>query len=104
VRLDYPLGWFRFRRIPVVAQQTQVDTYLACGLLAETLSHMADTLTREYLVERMQEMLEHRILTGYYPRLTLSEKQRIASKGGYVVRFAAPQGTAVVASGEWTTP
>jgi len=68
------------------------------------LSHMADTFAREYLIERMQEMLEHRILTGYYPRLTLSEKQRIASKGGYVVQFAAARGTGLIAAHDWTTP
>ncbi len=36
VRLDYPLGWFSFRHIPLVAEQVQTDTFLACGLLAET--------------------------------------------------------------------
>jgi hypothetical protein len=104
VRVDYPLGWFSFRHIPVVAEQVQVDTYLACGVLAETLSHMADTFVPEYLVERMQEMLEHRILTGYYPRLALSERQRFASKGGYVVHFAGADGPGLVAAHDWTVP
>lgn len=104
VRLDYPLGWFSFRHIPVVAQQVQVDTYLACGLLAETLSHMADTFVRERLVERLDEMLEHRILTGYYPRLALSEKQRFASKGGYLARFSGADNIGLVAVHDWTVP
>jgi hypothetical protein len=104
VRVDFPLGWFSFRHIPVVAEQVQVDTYLACGLLAETLSHSADTFVREYLVERMEELLEHRYLTGYYPRLALAEWQRFASKGGYVVRFADPAGNRLVAAREWTVP
>jgi hypothetical protein len=104
VRVDYPLGWFSFRHIPVVAEQVQVDTYLACGLLAETLSHSADTFVREYLVERMEELLEHRYLTGYYPRLALAEWQRFASKGGYVVRFADASGQRLVAAHEWTVP
>ena len=104
VRVDYPLGWFSFRHIPVVAEQVQVDTYLACGLLAETLSHSADTFVREYLVERMEELLEHRYLTGYYPRLALAEWQRFASKGGYVVRFADSSGKRLVAAHDWTVP
>jgi hypothetical protein len=104
VRVDYPLGWFSFRHIPVVAEQVQVDTYLACGLLAETLSHSADTFVREYLVERMEELLEHRYLTGYYPRLALAEWQRFASKGGYVVQFADPAGKRLVAAHDWTVP
>jgi hypothetical protein len=104
VRVDFVLGWFRMQKIPVVDLQVQADTYLACGLLSETLSHMVDTLGRDYLVERMQEMLEHRIITGYYPRLTLSTGQRFASKGGYMVRFAEAQGSRLLPEHAWTVP
>nr|WP_092416373.1 c-type cytochrome [Collimonas sp. OK307] len=104
VRVDYALGWFSIRRIPVVSIQVQADTYLACGLLAETLSHMVDTFVRDYLVERIEDMLERRILTGYYPRLTLASGQRFASKGGYIVRFAEPDGMRLVADGDWIVP
>ena len=31
VRMDYPLGWFAIRKIPVVAEQVQADTYLTEG-------------------------------------------------------------------------
>jgi hypothetical protein len=104
VRMDYPLGWFSIRSIPVVDEQVQSDTYLACGLLAETLSHMSDSFIRDYLVERMEGLLEHRIVTGYYPRLALAPRQRFASKGGYVVRFAEPVNSRVVADSRWLAP
>ncbi len=104
VRVDFPLGWFRIRKIPVVAEQVQADTYLACGLLAETLSHMVDTFVRDYLIERFDENLEHRIMTGYYPHLGLSEGERFASKGGFVVRFADAQGGRLVAARDWSVP
>jgi hypothetical protein len=104
VRMDFPLGWFRIRQIPVVAEQVQADTYLVCGLVSDTLNHMVDTFVRDYLVERIEEMLEHRVITGYYPRLALAPGQRFASKGGYVVHFAGPAGTRVVADGEWVVP
>jgi hypothetical protein len=104
VRLDYPLGWFSFRHIPVVAEQVQTDTYLACSLLSEVLKHMADNFARPYLIEQLQERLEHRLITGYYPHLTLASNQRFASKGGYVVRFRDPGGTALVAQGDWIVP
>lgn len=104
VRVDYPMGWFAIRHIPVVAPQVQADTYLACGLLAETLSHLSENFVRPYLVERVQQSIAHRIITGYYPRLTLGTRQRFASKGGYLVRFASPTGMAVVAKTEWTVP
>ena len=104
VRVSYAFGWFAIRKIPVVAEQLQADTFLACGLLSETLDHMADTFVLDYLVERIQDMLEHRILTGYYPRLTLATGQRFASKGGYIVRFSEPQGTRLIADRDWFVP
>jgi hypothetical protein len=65
---------------------------------------MVDTFVPDYLVERMQEMIEHRIITGYYPRLSLATGQRFASKGGYLVRFADAQGSRLLADGGWQTP
>ena len=104
VRVDYPLGWFSIRHVKIVDFQLQADTYLACGLLSETLNHIGDTFVRDYLIERIEGMLEHRIITGYYPRLTLAPGQRFASKGGYVVRFADPTGSRLVAASDWLTP
>ncbi|MEN6587583.1 MAG: cytochrome C [Sulfuricella sp.] len=104
VPVDYALGWFRIRQIPVIAEQVQADTYLACGLLAETLKHMVDTFVPDYLVERVEDMIDRRIITGYYPHLTLAQGQRFASKGGYVVHFSEPQGTRLVADGGWVVP
>ena len=104
VRVDYALSWFRIRKIPVIAQQVQVDTYLACGLVSETLNHIVDAFVRDYLIERVEMALDHRALTGYYPRLTLAPGQRFASKGGYIVRFSDPLGPRVAALGDWITP
>jgi hypothetical protein len=104
VRVDYPLGWFRIRKIPVEAVKVQVDTWLALGLLSETLKRMVDTFVQDYLLERVEGMLEHRVLTGYYPRLALAPGQRFASKGGYTVHFAGPKGREVVADGGWVVP
>ncbi len=89
VRLDYPLGWFRVRKIPVENLRVQADTWLACGLATETIKHMVDTFVPDYLVERLEDTTEHRIITGYYPRLSLGPHQRFASKGGYLVHAVA---------------
>jgi mono/diheme cytochrome c family protein len=104
VRLNLPLEWFTIRHIPLVAEQVQLDTYLACGVLAESVGHMADVFVPEYLVERAEEMLERRLMTGAYPRLALSEGERFASKGGYMVQFAAGTGTQMIADRDWTVP
>jgi hypothetical protein len=104
VRVDYALGWFRARHISVRAEQVQADTYLACSLVSETMNHLSDSLVREYLLERLETMLEHRIVTGYYPRLALATGERFASKGGYVVRFAEPAGYKLVSEQNWIVP
>lgn len=104
VRVDYPLGWFRLRHVEVVDIRVQADTYLACGILAETLHHMADVVTPEYLVEQLQQTLEHRILTGYYPRLSLAPGQTVGSKGAYWVRFTDATGSQIVADSDWIVP
>ncbi len=105
VRLDYPFGWFSFRHIPIVARQAQVDTYLACSLVSEVLKQLADVYVRAYFVEQIQGMLEHRLMTGYYPHLALGYHERFASKGGYIAHFApGGTGTHLVAVGDWTVP
>jgi hypothetical protein len=105
VRLDYPLGWFHFRHIPIVAKQVQVDTYLACSVVAELLKQLADSYVRAHFVEQLQGMIEHRLITGYYPHLALSYHERFASRGGYIAHFTpAGKGTRLVADGDWTVP
>lgn len=104
VHMNFPLGWFRVRHIPVVAERIQTDTYLACVILAETMGHMLDSFVRDYLVERVEVMLSHRLVNAHYPRLGLGPGQRFASKGGYLARFADATGSRLVADGDWVVP
>ena len=104
VRVDYARGWFRLRNIPVAAEQVQVDTYVACGLLSDALKQMADNIVPEYLLELIEEAAGHRVLTGYYPRLSLGPGQRFASKGGYLVQLSGTVDGRVSALGDWVVP
>jgi hypothetical protein len=105
LRLRYPLSWFSIRHIPVIDEELQANTYLACGLLAETLSHMADNFAQPFIVELLQTSIERRLInTGYYPRMVLGQNQHFASKGGYIVHLAGSGGTQLVADSEWLVP
>jgi hypothetical protein len=104
IRMNYPLGWFRIQHIPVVDERTQTDTYLACSILAEAAGNMLDNFVPDYLIERAEVQLSHRIINGYFPRLGLAPGQRFASKGAYLVRFPQPQGKQVVADSDWIVP
>jgi hypothetical protein len=104
IAMDYPLGWFKIQNIAVNDERTQTDTYLACSILAEAASTMLDNFVPDYLIERVEVELSHRIINGYYPRLGLAPGQRFASKGAYFVRLIEPAGTRVVADGDWLVP
>ena len=84
----------------MVDQKVQADTYLACGLVSETINHIVDAFVRDYLIERVEMAPDHRVLTSYYPRLTLAPGQRFASKGGYIERFSDAQGSRLTVLGE----
>ena len=104
IRMNYPLGWFRIQHIAVVDERTQTDTYLACSIVAEAAGTMLDNFLSDYLLERVEVELSHRIINGYYPRLGLAPGQRFASRGAYMVRFPDAAGTRVVAEGDWIVP
>jgi hypothetical protein len=104
VRMNYPLTWLRIHKVPIVAERLQTDTYVACGIVSEALNEMLDAFVRDYLVERVETMISHRLSNGYYPRLSLAQGQRFASKGGQMARFAEDAGTKLAADGDWTVP
>ena len=72
--------------------------------MVKQAGHMADAFVRDYLIERMEDMIARRLVTGYYPHLSLGPGQRFASKGGYIVRYATPGSGQLVADSDWTVP
>jgi hypothetical protein len=103
-RMTWPLTWFKIQGIQVTEERTQVDTYLSCVILAESVGALWGNFVRDYLVEQYENMLSFRTLNAYYPRLSLGPGQRVASKGGYLVHFANAAGPSLVKDGDWIVP
>jgi hypothetical protein len=103
-RTELARGWLARLQVPLVSERVQIDTYVACAALSEMVGSLLGTYSRELLVERFEDMLARAANPARYPHLSLSQRQRFASRGGYVLRFAGPDSDARVADSEWTTP
>jgi hypothetical protein len=104
VAMNFPLAWFNIRHVPILDERVEANTYLACQILADTLSGMLDLFHRDYLVEQLENMLSRRLVNGYFPRLSLAPTQRFASKGGYFIKLSGSASDAVSPQGSWVVP
>jgi hypothetical protein len=104
VLLNYPLGWFRIQKIPVVDERAQVDAYIACQIMSEAIGHAYGEFVRDYVLEQVENSVSFRLINGYYTKLGLAPGQRFASKGGYMVRLTDSPRPAVVAQTSWIAP
>lgn len=100
--MTLPEGWFRIKHIPLTNERVELQTYIACQILSETIGEMHVSFVPDYLVERLEVMLSHRRLNGMFARLSLAPGQRFATKGGYLVHFTEPRRLA--ADGDWRVP
>jgi hypothetical protein len=103
-RTAVPRAWLEKNKIPIVNEAVQIDTYVACAAMSESIGSLFDAYSRELLIERFEDMLGSDSSPGRYPRLGLAQGQRFASKGGYIVRFAPADGGELIAEGDWIVP
>lgn len=130
INLAYFHQWLQLRKMALVDEPLQAEIYFALNFLTDTLAEMLDNLYRDYLLERAESMIGQRenskaeaetrdrgLLgrqagsmsgkresTTIYPRLSLGQTQRFASKGGYITRFASIDSDKLVAESDWLVP
>jgi mono/diheme cytochrome c family protein len=80
--------WLRARNLATGDEQVQTNTYFAATVAGEALMYLVDNFSRDYFVERIEDMLDNALAATIYPRTTLGPGQRFASKGSYIVRFS----------------
>ncbi len=102
IAMNFPLGWLRSKNLPVTAMHVQTDAWLASEILKVSLKDMVDAYYPDYLLERMESVVGHRLANAHYPRLTLAPSQHFGSKGGLLLQ---PDATgAWNPAGSWQVP
>jgi len=94
-------AWLRARNIPIGDERTQANAFFAATITGDAVSHLRENFSRDYFIERIENMTQSSLSPSIYPHLSLGPGQRFASKGGYVVRFPAGAGGAPVAVSDW---
>jgi hypothetical protein len=98
-------GWFRARHIYMPEEKDiQANAYFTLKVVGDALTHIRGYFYRDYLVERIEHMIDDVPYTSVYPRLSLAPEQRFAAKGGYVARPEKKQEQTLVAVSDWLIP
>lgn len=99
-------GWLRVKHIYAPqAREVQANAYFALKVLGDALRQIRGYFFRDYLLERIEHMIESAPYTSIYPHIGLAPGQRFAAKGGYIVKVSdAKAGPRLVAVTDWLTP
>lgn len=103
-RLKRMKRWLGSRNIPQLDERIQSGTYFAVTIAGDALSLMGDNFSRDYFIERVEQMTENSLSSSVYPHLSLAAGQRFASRGGYVARFTDDGERILVPASEWIVP
>lgn len=78
-------AWARSKRLPVTDQRVMGNAYFAAMVTADAIKHIRSNLKREYLIERIEHLIDNVLFSSVYPHLSLGPEQRFAAKGSHIV-------------------
>jgi hypothetical protein len=105
VRLARSTGWLKAKRIyQPNALQVQGNAVFALRVVGEAIRTIRGYYLRDYLIERIEHMLDNSLFTSVYPTVTLAPGQRFVSKGTYITQFAGQDGGQLTAVTPWVFP
>jgi hypothetical protein len=97
-------AWLHRKHIEASDEIIQANTFFTLTLAGDALKHATADFSRDYFVERIEEMTENAAIASAYPRLGLGPNQRYASKGGYLIPVDTARGTLLLQSAQWIVP
>ncbi|MBI3776649.1 MAG: hypothetical protein HY273_14100 [Gammaproteobacteria bacterium] len=97
-------SWMRLRKIEMTDDILQPNTFFALALAGEVLKHMPPDFSREYFIERIEDMAETTPVFSTYHNVSLGPNQRYASKGAYMVRLTHGNGEQQFTDVAWIVP
>lgn len=117
-RLVYPFGlpesrkpqmarlkaWLRARDIPFEDERAQANAFFAASIAGDSIYHMGDNFSRDYFIERLEQMAGSTLFSSVYPHLSLGPGQRFASRGGYIVRISPGGDSTPQPVSDWVVP
>jgi hypothetical protein len=96
-------GWFRAKRIyNGEAKEIQANAYFSLKVLGDAVKHIRGYFYRDYMIEKIEHMIDDLPYTSIFPRLSMAPEQRFASRGFYVAKTDGKGGITNIS--EWIAP
>lgn len=97
-------GWFKSRRIyKRQAKEIQANAYFSLKVVGDAVKQIRGYFYRDYLIEKIEHMVDDLPYTSIYPRISLAPGQRFVSRGFYIATIDA-QGGGLVKLTNWRVP
>ena len=96
--------WLRSKNIPLTDEKLQINTYFAVTLTGDVLSHIMDSFSRDYFVERIEHEVTKSLSPSIYPHVSLGPGQRFASKGSYIIPLGGIENRDFKPLSAWIVP
>ena len=77
-------AWARAKNLPLIDERVMGNAYFAAMMTANAIKSLRANLKREYLIERIEHMVDNAVFHSVYPRLSLGPDQRFAAKGCHI--------------------
>jgi len=98
-------SWARIHHLSGYDREVSANSYYAVTTLNRALKHLRSNFSRDYLIERIEHMLDNNVFNSVYPHLSLGPGQRFASKGCYIVGpLRDPSKLNIAKNAQWIIP